>query len=49
MPTLFRLLALIVIVCGLVIGAMVALAVLVQPESRVIIVSVPLPKPPAKP
>jgi hypothetical protein len=45
MPTLFRLLAVVAIFIGLVFGSMIALVSLVVPESRMITVNVPLPKP----
>jgi hypothetical protein len=41
MPTLFRFLAVVGIIAGLVYGGIVALAVLVQPQMRDITVSVP--------
>jgi hypothetical protein len=41
MPTLFRFLAVVGIIAGLVYGGIVALAVLVQPQTRDITVSVP--------
>jgi hypothetical protein len=49
MPTLFKLLATIAVICALIFAGMVALVAVVQPENRVITVSVPLPKPVAKP
>jgi hypothetical protein len=49
MPTLLKLLAMIAIVCALIFAGMVALVAFVQPEERTITVSVPLPKPAAKP
>jgi hypothetical protein len=47
MPTLLKLLAILLVLGGIVFGAMVALVDLVQPEERAITVNVPLPK--AKP
>ncbi len=41
MPTLFRFLATVGIIAGVVYGSMVALAVLIQPESREITVTIP--------
>lgn len=41
MPSLFRFLAAIAIIAGIVYGGMVALAVLVQPQSREISVTIP--------
>jgi hypothetical protein len=45
MPTLFRLIAILVMLGCLVIGGMLALVALVQPQHRTITVTVPLPKP----
>ncbi|MBV8962472.1 MAG: histidine kinase [Hyphomicrobiales bacterium] len=45
MPTLFKLLAILVMLGCLVLGAMIALVAFVQPEHRPITVIVPLPKP----
>jgi hypothetical protein len=41
MPSLFRFLAAIAIIAGVIYGSMVALTVLVQPQSREISVTVP--------
>jgi hypothetical protein len=41
MPTLFRFLAVVGIIAGLIYGGIAALAVLVQPQTRDITVSVP--------
>jgi hypothetical protein len=49
MPTLFKLLATVALVCALIFAGMVALVAVVQPETRAITVNVPLPKPVAKP
>jgi hypothetical protein len=45
MPTLFKLLAVLVVIGGLVFGAMLALVAFVHPETHLITVNVPLPKP----
>jgi hypothetical protein len=45
MPTLFKLLAILCVIGGLIFGAMLGLVAFVHPETRVIIVNVPLPKP----
>jgi hypothetical protein len=45
MPTLFKLLAIIALIGGLIFGGMLALVAFVKPETRTIIVNVPLPKP----
>ena len=41
MPSLFRFLAVVGIIAGVIYGSMVALAVLVQPETREITVTIP--------
>lgn len=41
MPTLFRFLSIIAVLCGLVYGSMMALAVLVEPRTRDVTVRVP--------
>jgi hypothetical protein len=45
MPTLFKLLAVLCVIGGLIFGAMLGLVAFVHPETRVIIVNVPIPKP----
>jgi hypothetical protein len=45
MPTLFKLLVIICVIGGLIFGAMLSLVAFVHPETRTIIVNVPLPKP----
>jgi hypothetical protein len=45
MPTLLKLIAILLMLGCLVVGGMVALVTLVQPENRTITVNVPLPKP----
>ena len=45
MPTLLKLIAILVMLGCLVIGGMIALVAMVQPENRTITVNVPLPKP----
>jgi hypothetical protein len=45
MPTLFKLLAIVTVIGCVIFGAMLGLVAFVQPETRVIIVNVPLPKP----
>jgi len=41
MPTLFRFLAVIAIIAGVIYGSMLALALLIQPQSREITVTIP--------
>jgi hypothetical protein len=48
MPTLFRLLALIAVVAGIAVGAMFALATLVEPEPREMSVTIPNSKLPSR-
>jgi hypothetical protein len=45
MPTLFKLIAILLVIGCLIVGGMIALVALVQPENRTITVTVPLPKP----
>jgi hypothetical protein len=45
MPTLLKLLAVLAVIGGLVFGAMLGLVAMVKPETRMITVNVPLPKP----
>jgi hypothetical protein len=45
MPTLFKLIAILLVIGCLIVGGMIALVALVQPENRAITVTVPLPKP----
>lgn len=48
MPTLFRFLAVLVVLAGAVIGGMVALATLVEPAPREITVTIPASRLPSK-
>lgn len=48
MPTLFRFLAIVAILAGVVFGAMVALATLVEPTPREMTVTIPASRLPAK-
>jgi len=45
MPTLFKLLTVLFMIGCIVVGSMLALVAFVKPETRVIIVAVPIPKP----
>jgi|HubBroStandDraft_1064217.scaffolds.fasta_scaffold2345062_2 hypothetical protein len=45
MPTLLKLLAVLAVIGGLVFGALLGLVAFVHPETRMITVNVPLPKP----
>jgi hypothetical protein len=45
MPTLLKLIAIVIVIGCLVFGAMLALVAFVEPEKRTITVNVPLPKP----